>query len=768
MANSFATSFWTEDYITGINVLFEKLYQGCYECDEFVSLFQTRMTAEANHGSKLLQIPNTVSLNSLGFGRDDGASLKASFVSIQEQMKTEGKYHLQVAERIQSEVIDRFSKWSSDHSQRVRYSQKTLDAKVTKYVKNKQNVDKIQKKYFNKCRILEDVKSELGNVDFEEFLKDMTQVEVNEASNDGSPVILAGYEYKYSDFLEMLSKLLSEIPKRPFKRYLVNYDFCSTGSEVSSWVQLNIGIADIAKIEKFGQDLINLGYIRAIDSGSFAIGSQLHYQWRPEAFKEANLEMAYPQDSFQFSQEANRNNLTNYFGEVKELVSGVSNVDINDKSTIRKLVRECDELDKLYLKEVLNLDEERCKLEVTITDHLQFMEKCELDRLRALKKATQDFLVCLFNQAATPSQADYLIKLDSVFTGLTVAEENMQPEKDLNFVLENYQTGYYRPRSLVYDNFQSSKNKQIFGVELSIRCRMERKIVPLIVSSILTHMDHSYGLMENDDVRLSCWTSPVQLTMTHELRKRINHILLDSDSALNGDSKSYEKILAEYDAPVVTNVLKLYLLELPDSLVTGDYYDSIKSLYNQFGSADQTNERINGLVSFLTSLPTNNIATLDAILTHFNRIIETVKQNKTEDPALQQRHINDFKEKISHEFSTLVLRPKFNSGHSTGLNDKHCYKLVLDLLNNKQEIFGKVKKQVSSAKRSTSLSPASSVPPTSVAKKAVNELKRIDTSSRSVENRLHNIVTRKVSSSEGESAPDRANGLGPTTSVLAE
>lgn len=58
--------------------------------------------------------------------------------------------------------------------------------------------------------------------------------------------------------------------------------------------------------------------------------------------------------------------------------------------------------------------------------------------------------------------------------------------------------------------------------------------------------------MEDDEKRKGVWLANVPLGKTHELRARVN------------DGKAPQKeILAEYDAPIVASVLKLYLLELP-------------------------------------------------------------------------------------------------------------------------------------------------------------------------------------------------------------
>lgn len=64
----------------------------------------------------------------------------------------------------------------------------------------------------------------------------------------------------------------------------------------------------------------------------------------------------------------------------------------------------------------------------------------------------------------------------------------------------------------------------------------------------------------------------VPLAATHHLRNAVN----------NGKAIPKD-ILANYEIPIVASVLKLYLLELPDSLVSSQKYEIIKTVYTTHG-----------------------------------------------------------------------------------------------------------------------------------------------------------------------------------------
>jgi len=59
-----------------------------------------------------------------------------------------------------------------------------------------------------------------------------------------------------------------------------------------------------------------------------------------------------------------------------------------------------------------------------------------------------------------------------------------------------------------------------------------------------------------------------------------------------------------------------------DSLVSSTKYEIIKTVYTTHGSEGDDRARLAVIQNTLGSLPLTNIATLDAITTHFTRLIE--------------------------------------------------------------------------------------------------------------------------------------------------
>jgi hypothetical protein len=92
--------------------------------------------------------------------------------------------------------------------------------------------------------------------------------------------------------------------------------------------------------------------------------------------------------------------------------------------------------------------------------------------------------------------------------------------------------------------------------------------------------------------------------------------------------------------------------------------------------------RIKVLQSTLGQLRLNNIATLDAITTHFTRLIDLT--------SADEAYVNS----LAQILAPCILRPKWEN--SLTMNERHAYRLIRDLFDHKDAIFGELKRQSSS------------------------------------------------------------------------
>jgi hypothetical protein len=625
------------------------------------------MEFEIDYGQRLSLLPDNHQPNKQGFDRDDGASLKNAFKGITEQMAKEGETHLTIGSNIRQMVIDPFSKWSADHRERVNYSQDILKNSLKVYNNKFRLVVRIQKKYFTKCRTFESLKH--GKTD-EEVLAELSLNDENDANEDDC-VTIGSKKYSKSELKELLIHLLTGIPQSQVKvPILGTYERVSTGSQIAAYLQQKLKISNLDQCEQFGTDLIANGYLRKVNTSvgstigqsNFVNSGSFNYQWKELAYHIAQLPLRKNEDgSLVEGDYSSGNKVTSYIDDLKSSF---------EEPSLKKLNKEVKDLDEMYQIEVRKLDKIRCDLEELIVDHLTFMEKCELDRLRALKKVILDFSACISNN---------ITSIKSSIDEILVYEETILPDKDLLFLLQNYRTGPFSPQVVLYDNYYDSHKKQIFGVDLETRCKNDNKTVPIIVSSILSYMDSVYPELPDDDVRTKTWLIPVRLQSTHALRTEIEKV---------GNEGLIPEFWSQHPPEVIASVLKIYLLELPDSIVSNSLYDVIKLIYANHGGDDNTEQRIIGISNVLRDLERSQLATLNVVCTHFQRLISILSES-TEASSLAA----SFQDGISQEFSSCILRPKHHT--NVTLSDRHTFRFVHDLLTHKKDVMKLVKRSSS-------------------------------------------------------------------------
>lgn len=125
----------------------------------------------------------------------------------------------------------------------------------------------------------------------------------------------------------------------------------------------------------------------------------------------------------------------------------------------------------------------------------------------------------------------------------------------------------------------------------------------------------------------------------------------------------------------------VWYLTLVDSLVSSQVYEIVRTIYTTTSDASDEG-RVKVLQNTLGQLRLNNIATLDAIITHFTRLIDLTSADDAYITALTQN------------LAPCILRPRVESNLT--MDERHNYRLLRDLFDHKEEIFGELKRQASS------------------------------------------------------------------------
>lgn len=471
-------------------------------------------------------------------------------------MEEASKNHKKIAQSIRDLVVAPFSRWCDAHETRVQNSQDDLQARIKLHDKQAELVKKLRSHYFNKCRLVEDIEEEnkLAFQDPEHSPKEkIPQIKVgNREDEEEEPLDIGDEVYQPEQVKKILAHILQTVRLGETKvPILGTYQNTTSGSDIVEYFQKYMGATSVSHSERLGQDLITHGFLRLIGNvgNIFANSSKMNYQWRPKAFQWTGILEKKPVVGRSFSLASNSDYAESpVVGSVSEYLAGwnLLNKPNGDETPGDRLRREAAEADERYKASVRKLDHLRCQLEEAIFEHLRYLERCELDRLKAIKTIILDFSGTISN--AIPS-------LQSTVDNMMLFQETVQPAGDLRYLLESYRTGGFAPKVVVYENYYNSADGQTFGVDIEARARADRKRVPALITTILTFLDHRYPDLEGDESRRSVWLVDVPLHQTHRVRDVIN----------TGKQFTVESLEA-FEIPVIASVLKLYLLELPGKL----------------------------------------------------------------------------------------------------------------------------------------------------------------------------------------------------------
>jgi Domain found in Dishevelled, Egl-10, and Pleckstrin (DEP) len=371
------------------------------------------------------------------------------------------KNHQKMASNIRELVVNPFSRWCDEHAARVQNSHDDLQMHIRDHTKQAELVKRLRSQYFNKCRLMEDLEEE-NKLAFQSPETSSPKAkqppmivlpEEDEVVEHPEPIELGDQVYPYEELKKLLTHMLENIKIGEAKvPILGTYQNTSTGADVVEYLQKHMNAATLSYAERIGQDLVDNGFLRLVGNmgRTFANSSRMNYQWRPKAFQVTGLpERKKPLTRVSSSRTTEESGDSPTVSAMSDMLAGwnpLNNPHPNE-TPAEKLRREASEADERYKAAVKKLDLMRCKLEEAIIDHLRFMERCELDRLKAIKSVVLDFSGAISN--VIPS-------LQSTVDHMMLYQETIQPLGDLRYLLENYRIGGFVPKVQAYENYYGS------------------------------------------------------------------------------------------------------------------------------------------------------------------------------------------------------------------------------------------------------------------------------------------------------------------------
>jgi hypothetical protein len=210
---TFNNSFWTQDYRTGLDIVFKKLEQGIAENDEIVAFVRARAVAEGNFATSLKNQPP--SRTAAGFNSDDGASLLMAFRGLQAETVEHGQLHEAVSQELHTLVAEPFQGWTEEHKTRLeKAKEQALQGWIGDFEENRIHVERLRQDYIEKSRSADEAEDDARFVSNEI---------ADRYSSPGSSPRNAAHDIRKTPARPLLRRLVMIIHQlRPFKSLTPN------------------------------------------------------------------------------------------------------------------------------------------------------------------------------------------------------------------------------------------------------------------------------------------------------------------------------------------------------------------------------------------------------------------------------------------------------------------------------------------------------------------------------------------------------------------
>lgn len=295
---------------------------------------------------------------------------------------------------------------------------------------------------------------------------------------------------------------------------------------------------------------------------------------------------------------------------------------LNEPKHLR-LRKEAESSEIQYKEAVRNLDKVRCELEEILMTHFDLTEKWEGNRLLAVQRVLGSF-----NAAFVP----LLPSLSSSLQRFASLEEKLEPKKSLTRLIYDARTGPYQPEPQVFHPYYHDDSSNLsgagtagFGMDLIAFMRAETlasesgessggiragagdihklgmPAIPLAFMALLVSLERSYddpsrwvasksegessASFANGEKRKS-WIYEVPLLNTHICREAIISHLLGKSVPGADVGAGLETKLKRFDPPTLASTAKLWAMELTNSLITSDLWDSVDNTYRAAASQE--------------------------------------------------------------------------------------------------------------------------------------------------------------------------------------
>ncbi|KAI9256394.1 hypothetical protein EDC94DRAFT_616308 [Helicostylum pulchrum] len=687
----FKTTFWSQkqpeltlpDFQTGYTVLHEKLGQSKIENEEMIYFFKERIAIEEGYATKLCDQGKSP-LKATGFGRDEGAGLVKCFSQLKETSRRIGEQHKTTANAVQSHVLNPLQEFHQDYKRNVSHSKQAVDSMLKQFDGLVKEAEKSRHIYHRKCKDADKAEelavkhatnatttttiSEEKSITPNTTPPPLSSSQEDTSTNVNTKIQLGNQIMPQTELDGLVRRMRQEITIGDHRvPILGTYKNTSTGEDIAIWLQHNLpqckdspAMADVV-----GQQLIQpYNILRLIGQrgNKFTASANSYYQWR----------VAGDEDTSSITSSNTTEATYAALGGLMEKITTappllVNNVPAHEEPH-KKSRREAEKADQAYRRAVLKLDQMRMAIEEAMFAHLTEMEQVELERIQKLKAFISSFIASM----------SVVIPQDKlVIEEMMVFQESLKPDQDIQFIVQQYAVASFSPKAILYDNYyHGTCHDQVFGVPLEELGKQTQDNVPRFISILLQVIDKSTDTIEDAEKKKTVWSTPCALDRVHATCIELN---------VGSDLLNLEMV-QKYESHLLVAVLRYFLLELPECLMTYEFYDPVEALLGGNNNQDES-LRLASFSNLIATLPSAHFATLAAIFENIARFVSEVDAS------------DEIVHSICQSLGPVILRSRVDS--FTVMNSKVPVKFVLELIKHSKEIFSEstVKLHAESEKR---------------------------------------------------------------------
>ncbi|KAH9267246.1 hypothetical protein BASA84_000788 [Batrachochytrium salamandrivorans] len=597
--------FWgvPDNPTLGVTKLHARLITDIVQVEELSSLLQLRIAAEEQYASMLMDLARKP-LRPNGFGQDDSL-ISNIYCSYQKEMQPLSASHKSIADRLSMATIP--LKAFIEDARTICFPKKSLiDALVKRF-----DAALLQTKTLNQIYREKSAQAAAETKKYTSLSVQRDVPETNVMINFGTRSLTS------DEFNDFISTMQREIINMDVGSILGAYKDCYLGSDMLKYVETKHHVQE-SDAMAFLNDLVSNNFIRPISSRFAHFMPSSHYQW-----KRTSLE-------------------------------------IDNELPHRRCIRlaECAEYD--YKKSVRAVETLRQSVYIASAEYMDTIQKVLRKRIGTIKTTltscaeVENIPVCLIRDIQ-----------ERLFLFL----ETLDVDKEIKLFSERDRTGVKPAAPYLFEKYLQGPIDVVFGLELDeLHSRSGVRVPPIMrkcfkyISDIQdkavlekSKQDPSIQLTQNDSSKnLESWMLPItNLTTVMALRNE-----LDS-------GKVKESTLRKYPVCTIINVLRIYLMELPNSVCSNDLYEPLKLLYLSKYD-DLGTMRFNSLRSLLATMSSAHFHTLTFFISYIRTLVSGI------DPA--DSRITD----LSISLGPYILRPEIEN--SVSVHDKHRGRLVRDLL----------------------------------------------------------------------------------------